>query len=259
MPEIIAIHSYRGGTGKSNLTANLATTLALQGKRVAAIDTDIQSPGIHNIFDLDANSLERTLNDYLWGYYPLETAAYDVSAAAGVSHRGQLFLVPASSNLDDIARVLSEGYSASHLNRGIQQLLKTLELDYLFLDTHPGLSKETFLSVAIAHRLLIVLRPDRQDFQGTAVMVDLAKQLKVAAMGLVLNMVPADIDIADLRRQVGNTYEATVAGILPASEDLMRLGSNGVFCQEFPTHAWTAALQEVVQTLACSPTRSLIS
>lgn len=242
MSEIITLHSYRGGTGKSNLTANLATVLALQGKRVAAIDTDIESPGIHNIFDLDANAIDRTLNDYLWGRSSLEAAAYDVSEAAGVQHRGRIFLIPASTHLDEIAHVLSEGYSASHLNRGVQQLVRTLNLDYLFLDTHPGLSKETFLSIAISQRLLIVLRPDRQDFQGTAVMVDLARQLQVPEIALVLNMVPSTLDLEDLRRQVANTYHLTVAGILPASEDLIRLGSNGIFCQEFPSHAWTAAL-----------------
>jgi len=47
MPRVIAVHSFRGGTGKSNLTANLAATLALAGHRVAVVDIDIQSPGIH--------------------------------------------------------------------------------------------------------------------------------------------------------------------------------------------------------------------
>ena len=52
MTQIVSIHSYRGGTGKSNLTANLATTMALLGKRVGIVDTDIQSPGIHILFNV---------------------------------------------------------------------------------------------------------------------------------------------------------------------------------------------------------------
>ena len=47
MPQIISIHSFRGGTGKSNTAANLAAMLAQAGKRVCVIDTDIQPPGIH--------------------------------------------------------------------------------------------------------------------------------------------------------------------------------------------------------------------
>ena len=52
MGKIVSIHSFRGGTGKSNLTANLATTMALSGKKVAIVDTDIQSPGINVLFGL---------------------------------------------------------------------------------------------------------------------------------------------------------------------------------------------------------------
>ena len=49
---IVSVHSYRGGTGKSNTTANLAALLALNGRRVGVVDTDIQSPGIHILFGL---------------------------------------------------------------------------------------------------------------------------------------------------------------------------------------------------------------
>ena len=44
MTKIISTHSYRGGTGKSNLTANLSAGLAMRGHRVGVVDTDIQSP-----------------------------------------------------------------------------------------------------------------------------------------------------------------------------------------------------------------------
>jgi MinD-like ATPase involved in chromosome partitioning or flagellar assembly len=52
MPKIISLHSFRGGTGKSNMTANLAAVIASQGQRVGIIDTDIQSPGIHVLFGM---------------------------------------------------------------------------------------------------------------------------------------------------------------------------------------------------------------
>ena len=53
MPQIISVHSYRGGTGKSNITANLATIIAARNRRVGVVDTDIQSPGIHILFSLN--------------------------------------------------------------------------------------------------------------------------------------------------------------------------------------------------------------
>ncbi|MFL5804583.1 MAG: ParA family protein, partial [Roseiflexaceae bacterium] len=46
MSQIISIHSFRGGTGKSNTTANVTALLAASGLRVGVIDTDLQSPGI---------------------------------------------------------------------------------------------------------------------------------------------------------------------------------------------------------------------
>lgn len=55
MAKIISIHSFRGGTGKSNITANIAALLATEGQRVGVIDTDIQSPGIHALFGLGGN------------------------------------------------------------------------------------------------------------------------------------------------------------------------------------------------------------
>ncbi|MBM3134237.1 MAG: MinD/ParA family protein, partial [Chloroflexi bacterium] len=78
MPKIVAIHSFRGGTGKSNITANAATIIAQQGQRVGVIDTDIQSPGIHVLFGLDEAKIDKALNDYLWGKCAVEETAYDV-------------------------------------------------------------------------------------------------------------------------------------------------------------------------------------
>jgi septum site-determining protein MinD len=46
MSKIISVHSFRGGTGKSNTTANIAALLAMDGARVGVVDTDIAiSPG----------------------------------------------------------------------------------------------------------------------------------------------------------------------------------------------------------------------
>ncbi len=57
MATIVSVHSFRGGTGKSNTTANLAAILASDGHRVGVIDTDIQSPGIHVILGLSGDEI----------------------------------------------------------------------------------------------------------------------------------------------------------------------------------------------------------
>jgi MinD-like ATPase involved in chromosome partitioning or flagellar assembly len=249
MGKIVSIHSYRGGTGKSNTTANLATTIAMMGKRVGIVDTDIQSPGIHVIFGLDEGKINRSLNDYLWGRCAVEETAYNITLPEVAARRGQVFLIPSSAKTGEITRILKEGYDVGLLNDGFEQLLEKLQLDFLFIDTHPGLNEETLLSIAISDALVLILRPDRQDFQGTAVTVEVARKLNVPKMLLVVNKVLPTVDFASLREQVEAQYNAPVAGIFPLSTEMLELASSGLFCLHHPYHPLTRELQRVAQQL----------
>jgi MinD-like ATPase involved in chromosome partitioning or flagellar assembly len=201
---IVSIHSFRGGTGKSNICANVAALLAIEGRRVGVVDTDIQSPGIHVLFGLDEGQVGQALNDYLWGRCPIEQAAYDVTAAVqqeGQAPAGKVFLIPSSIRAGEIARV-REGYDITLLNDGFHQAIDALGLDILMIDTHPGLNEETLLSIAISDALGIVLRPDQQDYQGTGVTVEVARKLDVPRMVLVVNKVPAAFEPEAVRQRV---------------------------------------------------------
>ena len=236
MAQIISIHSFRGGTGKSNTTANVASIMAMQGKRVGVVDTDIQSPGIHVLFGLDDHQMKYSLNDYLWQQCSIEQAAYDVTANIAPGISGQVLLIPSSIKAGEIAKVLREGYDVGLLNDGFQKLIDALDLDVLLIDTHPGLNEETLLSLAISDALAIILRPDQQDYQGTGVTVEVARRLNVPRMLLVVNKVPAVFDIQEVRTRVEQTYNCEVAAILPHSDELMALASSGVFSVKFPDH-----------------------
>ncbi len=249
MPKVVSIHSYRGGTGKSNFTANLATTVALQGNRVGVVDTDVPSPGIHNLFCLEPEQMGKTLNNYLWGESSIEDTAYDVSANVGLAGSGKLYLVPSSVKADDIARILKDGYDVRLMNDGFRSLVKGLQLDYLFIDTHPGLSKETFLSIAISHILILILRPDKQDYQGTAVTMDVARQLKVRKMLLAINKAHSKLNLGALKQKVEETYGETVAGVFPLSEEVVQLASEGVFCVKYPEHLMSQEFRKVSQQI----------
>jgi septum site-determining protein MinD len=225
MSKIVSIHSFRGGTGKSNITANVAAAIAQMGKRVGIVDTDIQSPGIHALFGFDESRIQHSLNDYLWGRCAIKDTAYDVSSIlkAGFLAKGKIYLIPSSLKVGEIARILREGYNVDLLNLGFKELIEGLSLDYLFIDTHPGINEETLLSIAISDQLLIILRPDRQDFQGTAVAVDIARKLQVPQLFLVVNRALAAYDFEALRDRIQATYNAPVAGILPNSDEVMLL------------------------------------
>jgi MinD-like ATPase involved in chromosome partitioning or flagellar assembly len=247
MSRVVSVHSYRGGTGKSNTTANLATLIAAQGRRVGIVDTDIQSPGIHVIFGLDESKINRSLNDYLWGRCAVEETAYSIPLPAVAAQRGAVFLIPSSAKTGEITRILREGYDVGLLSDGFQNLLSRLKLDYLFIDTHPGLNEETLLSIAISDVLVLILRPDRQDFQGTAVTVEVARKLNVPRMLLVVNKVLPAVDAASLREQVEGLYNVPVAGVLPLSTEMLELGSAGLFCLQHPYHPLTRELRKIAE------------
>jgi MinD-like ATPase involved in chromosome partitioning or flagellar assembly len=255
MSVIVSIHSFRGGTGKSNITANLAAQTAMRGHRVVIFDTDIQSPGIHVPFGLDEHSMGHTLNEYLRAECTIEDVAYDIGKHAGEAPgRRQLagkniWLAPSSINSGEISRVLRDGYDVGRLNEGMQTILRDLRVDYLFIDTHPGLNEETLLSIAISDILIIILRPDQQDFQGTAVTVDIARSLEVPKLYLVVNKALTRYDFDNVRRQVEDTYQVKVAGVLPLNEDIADIGSTDIFSLRDPNHPWSMGLVQIVQSV----------
>ena len=255
MPEIVSVHSFRGGTGKSNVTANVATLVARQGKRVGVVDTDIQSPGIHVLFGLDEEKIDRCLNDYLWGKCAVEEAAYEVSAGLKTEEgeaavmSGGIYLIPSSLKAGEIARVLREGYDVGLLNDGFRELIERLSLDYLFIDTHPGLNEETLLSIAVSDVLLILLRPDQQDYQGTGVTVDVARKLDVPRMYLAINKVLFSFAADEVKQKVEDTYGCEVAAVLPLSEDVVHLASSDLFCLRYPDHPFTQGLSAIADRL----------
>ena len=249
MSKIISIHSFRGGTGKSNTTANIAGLLAAEGRRVGVIDTDIQSPGIHVLFGLVGTEIKHSLNDYLWGKCDIEQAAYDVTTNVAEGLAGQIFLVPSSIDADEIVDVLRDGYDVNLLTKGFHKLIKTLDLDVLLIDTHPGLNEETLYSIAISHGLVIIMRPDHQDYEGTSVTVKVARSLDVPRMMLVVNKVPASLEARAVKAQIEQTYGCEVAAVLPLSDDMVSLGSAGIFALRNPNHPLTTLYKEVAVKL----------
>lgn len=255
MATIVSVHSFRGGTGKSNTTANLASVVASTGRRVGVIDGDIQSPGIHVLFGLVGEDVTTSLNDFLWHGRPIADVAHDVTDRLdGSLNGGRLYLIPSSMQPGEITRVLREGYDAQRLTAGIRDLVDELDLDVLFIDTHPGLNEETLLSLVISHALLIVMRPDRQDFEGTGITARVARELEVPSVQIVVNKAPIQLDPEAVAARVRDAYGCDVAAVLPHSDELMRLASEGVFVLRHPddplADRYRALAKRVIPALA---------
>ena len=204
---------------------------------------------MHVLFGLDERRMQHSLNEYLWGECEIAAVAHDVTDTLGASTRGRLFLVPASLKAGDIARVLHDGYDVSQLHSGFQMLIEQLALDVLLIDTHPGLNEETLLSIALSDVMLVLLRPDQQDYQGTAVTVQVARRLGIPRMLLLLNKLPAAFDSEALARHAEETYGCPVAGVLPHADELMLLASGGLIVTRYPNHPIVATLGRVADRL----------
>ncbi|MHA1771924.1 MAG: MinD/ParA family ATP-binding protein [Candidatus Thorarchaeota archaeon] len=246
---IVSIHSFRGGTGKSNIAANLSATAALEGKRVAVMDTDMASPGIHIIFGKGRQRLEYTLNDYLRGECDIGDTCLDLTEELGIK-RGKLFLIPSSMSASDITRILREGYEVSDLRNGFHDVIKQKKLDYLIIDTHPGLDRETLLSMATADYLFVVARVDEQDLLGTAATLSVARKLQVPDIHIVINKKPKIYEDKDIIRQVEQKFKAKVATIIPLLPLLIEAGSRYVVTLRHPDSIFTKKMEDLYHIFA---------
>ena len=242
MPVVIAIHSFRRGTGKSILAANLAVMLATAGYRAGLIDLDMASPSGQLLFGLGGSAMVRTVNDYLLGLCGIEQAVHDVTGRLGIPGEGRLFLIPSSLNPGQIARVMRQDYDVELLSDAFERLMAGLKLDVLVVDTRAGISYDTLSTLAITDSLAVIVRPDRHDYQGTGVILDLAQQLGVPQATLVVNQVPPPYDLESIRAEVTRTYKCEVAEVLPHSPGLMALASGGIFVLRHPDDPLTGQL-----------------
>ena len=145
--------------------------------------------------------------------------------------------------------MLREGYNADLLYTGYQTLLEELELDVLLIDTPAGLNEGTLRSIAFTDTLAIVLRPDKQDYQGTAVMVDVTRRLGVPQVALIINKMPPMYDPAEVKAQAEQAFGCEVAAVLPHSDEMLALASAGIFVLCFPHHPLTDLLKQVTARL----------
>ena len=113
------------------------------------------------------------------------------------------------------------------------------------------MNEETLLSIAISDMLLLVMRPDNQDFQGTAVTAELARRLEVPEMLIVVNKVPPGMD----RGAAPPARRGALPGrgrrrCLPLNYEIVRVASGGIFVNRFPEHPMTLALKQVAERVS---------
>ena len=230
MAKILAVQSFKGGTGKSTITANLAVTLAQLNKRVGVVDLDLEGPGLHVIFGISDAEVKATINDVLQRPIPVSEAVLDLTPRLGI-RSGCLLFCPAGHSLEEILKMVDTGFNISRFKAVLTNLARENQLDYLLIDSHPGIEKDTILSMALCDVVVLLSRVDNQDMFGSGVMNEVASQLRKPVI-LILNMIPSSVGDKESRKigeKVADLFNLRVLTALPFNSDVFENLSRGVF------------------------------
>ena len=145
MAEVITVTSGKGGVGKSTTTANVATALAMLGKKVVAIDFDIGLRNLDMILGLE-NRIVYDVVDVMEGRCNLAQAIIKDKRTQN------LHFLPASQTKDKT--ILDK----EKVEKLIEDLKK--DFDYIIIDSPAGIESGFEHSIYLADRALIVTTPE---------------------------------------------------------------------------------------------------
>jgi MinD-like ATPase involved in chromosome partitioning or flagellar assembly len=251
MARTIAIHSFKGGVGKSTIAANTAVALALRGRRVGVMDMDLEGPGLHAFFGIDPTELRFTLNDVLAGVAPIEAASVRMTEKLGLKNGGEVYYAPASVRVSEIMRTIKSGFELEYFQDALTRLGKRLGLHYILIDTHPGIEPSTLLAIGACDHQIIVSRVDQQDVFGTSVMVEVASTLGKPAH-LILNMIPPRVkeaDVVKFAKVLAAHFAVESAGWFPWAEEVIGSLSRSILVLKSPRHAIAERFRHLAETV----------
>jgi chromosome partitioning protein len=191
MPNCIAFHSYKGGTGKTTISANFAALLAKKGYRVFLLDLDVYAPSLQTYFNEEKP--KKWINDFLFGNAEVDEILVDLtptldncensnfsssssssSSSKDKPNAGRLMAGFSNSKREEIYKLESGGKQENSkmqlLRKFIllrEQLLSSHDADYIIIDTSPGIRYWSINALAVADILFLTLKMDELDIEGT--------------------------------------------------------------------------------------------
>lgn len=253
MSKIIAVHSYKGGTGKTLLSVNLAATFAKNGKKVCVFDLDFRAPSLFSI--LKAENVDFWLNDYLNNTCDIDKVLVDLSSR--ITGNGKFYAGLANPSTEAIRDMTSKDkkWEMRALGRLLalrEKLLKDQSFDYLIFDTSPGLQYSSINAIVAADFVVVATTGDRSDVDGTKRMLAELYNLFEKKTGLVLNKVldaSATARRTEIQNKVKEAYHVPMLGIVPCFCEILRAEGNLIFVQEKPDHPFTRILGEMAKKI----------
>ena len=172
MGEVIVITSGKGGVGKTTTTANLGSALALAGKKVALVDTDI---GLRNL-DVVMGLENRIVYDIV---DVVEEKCKLRQALIKDKRFNELFLLPAAQTRDKSA--VNEEQM-----RSLTTELKE-EFDYILIDCPAGIEQGFKNAVAGADRAIVVTTAEISAIRDADRIIGLLESADVKNPQLIVN------------------------------------------------------------------------
>ncbi len=170
----IVVLSGKGGVGKSTIAVNLATALALSGRRVGLLDVDIHGPSVPTMLGLENETLKGTAGELL----PAQIGVLKVMSLG--------FLL---KNPDDA--VIWRGPMKMGVIRQFLTDVNWGDLDYLIVDAPPGTGDEPLSLCQLIQPLdgaVIVTTPQRVAAIDVRKSISFCRQVNVPVLGVVENM-----------------------------------------------------------------------
>ena len=173
--KVILVTSTVSGEGKSFISANLAISLSLLGKKVVIVGLDIRKPGLNKIFNIPRK--EMGITQYLSNP---EKNLMDFVHSSDVSKN--LYIIPGGTVPPNPTELLAR----DGLDKAIAILRK--EFDYVILDTAPvGMVTDTLLIGRIADLSVYVCRADYTRKAEFTLINELADNNKLPNLCTVIN------------------------------------------------------------------------
>jgi len=251
--KIVAVHSYKGGTGKTLLSVNLAATFAEHGKKICLFDLDFRAPSLATILKIE--KAEHWLNDYLNGMCEIDKVLIDLSDR--VHNGGKLFVGlanPATEAIRDMS-AKDRKWEMRALGRLLAlrtSLLNDKGLDYLILDTSPGLQYSSINAIVSADLVLVATTFDRSDVDGTKRMLRELYDLFEKKTEVILNKV---LDVSSragkdaVQTKLKDIYQVPLLGVIPCFCDVLKAEGGVIFAQEKPDHPFARILDEMANRI----------
>ncbi len=236
---LLSFHSYKGGTGKTTFVSNLGVHLAQQGQKICIIDTDVNGPGLHSLFDVHFSA---TLVDFLQDECKITEIIYKPYKNM------DLYIIPSKACEEDITSMFnSPGDAKDKMLEIIKFLKRQLQVDHVLFDCSPGINKSSLLTMNIADRATIVSTIDIQDIRGTYILSNMSSKLGTKS-NLLFNRTPRDKSdeiyaiVAEFSKKLG----ASLLGSLTFDDTVARTWSRKLvvleekdcdYCQQLRTIA----------------------